>query len=254
MHTSALNTQQFSYEKWLLMLQRLAVDMNDVATQQHVEKTFSELQAAHAKAQRYYHTAEHVNACLAWVDKLAEQLKQPDWLRLAFYFHDAVYDPKAADNNIKKAEIKSSEAKSAIWANAFVGKLRFWQGYDNQEAMAEWVNHAILATAGHDVAGALVQDNDLHVFLDIDLSILGAAHQVYQKYSQQIRKEYAHVPDELYRQGRLKVLRHFLAKSHLDEQRIYISEYFFHRLEAQARENIAKEIACLLRACPQSER
>jgi predicted metal-dependent HD superfamily phosphohydrolase len=88
----------------------------------------------------------------------------------------------------------------------------------------------ILATKTHD-AGA---DADARVLLDADLAILGADETAYRSYADQIRQEYAWVPEADYRAGRRRVLEGFL-----NRPRIF---HFLDHLEATARRNIAAEV------------
>lgn len=92
----------------------------------------------------------------------------------------------------------------------------------------------ILATAKHDAAAL---DFDGRLFLDLDLSILGAGAGVYKKYSAAIRCEYAHVPDVLYFRGRKRVLENFRRREF-----IYFTAEMRGRFEAAARVNIENEI------------
>lgn len=78
------------------------------------------------------------------------------------------------------------------------------------------------------------------LFLDADLSILGTDSINYQNYIKQIRQEYAIYNDDVYRDGRKKVLAMFLEK-----ERIYMSEYFYERYEQKARSNIVYELTVL---------
>ncbi|HKU40067.1 MAG TPA: hypothetical protein VJR89_18030 [Polyangiales bacterium] len=98
---------------------------------------------------------------------------------------------------------------------------------------------ALVSSTRHD-AGAAGQDALL--LRDIDLSILGASPDRYARYERDIRSEYAIVPEDLYRQGRRRVLEHFL-----ERMVIYETPYFYEPLESQARENLARAIAAL---CP----
>ena len=99
------------------------------------------------------------------------------------------------------------------------------------------VARLILLTKGH----TLPPDDRLGAILvSIDLSILGAEPAAYERYARQVREEYAHVPDSLWRQGRGGVLRRFL-----DAPMIYAEPNFRARLEAPARANLARELAGL---------
>ena len=64
------------------------------------------LLAAWREPQRHYHTLQHLEECLALFDALREEAHRPAELALALWFHDAVYDVRAHDN----------EARSAQWA------------------------------------------------------------------------------------------------------------------------------------------
>ena len=97
----------------------------------------------------------------------------------------------------------------------------------------ELVAALIRKTKTHDAG----DDVDAHVLLDADLAILGAGETVYQAYAENIRWEYAWVPEPEYRKGRRQVLERFLTRP-----RIY---HFLSHLEEPARRNLAVEIARL---------
>ena len=60
----------------------------------------------------------------------------------------------------------------------------------------------------------------------------------YGEYVQQIRQEYIHVSEPMFREGRAAVLRHLLALSAL-----YKSQIFRQRFDSIARENMTRELA-----------
>ena len=76
--------------------------------------------------------------------------------------------------------------------------------------------------------------------LDIDLSILGARDSVYDIYEKNIRFEYKRVPVFIYRKKRREILKQFLKN-----ERVFTTNYFHTRYEAQARENLRRAIAQL---------
>jgi predicted metal-dependent HD superfamily phosphohydrolase len=97
----------------------------------------------------------------------------------------------------------------------------------------------ILATATHTVPpfsdpGPLA---DTALFLDMDLSILGADDAVFDQYEAAVREEYSWADDATWNHGRAAVLESFLAREH-----IFHTEIFRHRFEAQARRNIARSL------------
>ena len=76
--------------------------------------------------------------------------------------------------------------------------------------------------------------NDL---IDADLAILGMTPHDYQRYASQVRNEFSVYPDFIYKNGRRKVLAHFLNKT-----RIYQSNEFFEKYESTARQNLLAEL------------
>lgn len=99
------------------------------------------------------------------------------------------------------------------------------------------VRRLILATKRHEAEG---DPSDVGLFLDADLSILGADEETYTAYSEAVRREYAWVPEAAYRDGRLKVLTSFLRR-----ERLYHIEPMAERFEAQARRNLSDEVQAL---------
>lgn len=173
----------------------------------------------YAEPHRRYHGVNHLVWVLTALDDLAEGPPAPE-TRLAAWYHDAVYQPTQDDN----------EAASATLARAELSALGL------AEDRVALVEALVLATADH-------QPHDLPeaaLLLDADLSTLGAPADVFDGYSRGVREEYAHVPDELYEIGRPAVLQSFL-----DRRPIYLTERGRDRFEAQARSNLAREIASL---------
>jgi predicted metal-dependent HD superfamily phosphohydrolase len=76
--------------------------------------------------------------------------------------------------------------------------------------------------------------------ISIDLSILGAEPDRYESYAADVRAEYSHVPEKLWRMGRGLVLQRLL-----DKDVLFPDTAFHERLEARARQNMADEIASL---------
>jgi len=96
----------------------------------------------------------------------------------------------------------------------------------------------ILATK-HD---ELQRDHDAKLMVDIDLSILGQPRDVFDQYEVNIRKEYAHVPDEQFRLGRKNILQSFL-----DRESIFATDFFKEKYESKAIENLTRSIQQLSR-------
>lgn len=139
---------------------------------------------------RHYHTAGHLAAMLSIVDGHAALAEDAAQVRLAAWFHDAVYDPKATGN----------EAASAALAERALRGL----GVDPAETV-----RLILLTTTHTPAP---EDRNGALLADADLSILATPEPIYDGYAAAVRREYTHVPDEQYRAGRARVLRTFLER------------------------------------------
>ncbi len=176
---------------------------------------------AYNEPRRHYHTLDHIAALLALLDHYAEAGTDREALALAILFHDAVYDPQRCDN----------EAASASLA---AGCLR---GCGFPDDLVARVVRFILATQ-HAHGAPAADDPDLALLLDLDLSILAAPPAAYQVYAEAVRREYAHVPDGLYRAGRRKVLEGFLGR-----ERIYRTARLYNLWEAPARANLEAESA-----------
>jgi predicted metal-dependent HD superfamily phosphohydrolase len=76
--------------------------------------------------------------------------------------------------------------------------------------------------------------------VSIDLAILGADPARYKAYAADVRLEYSHVPEKLWRMGRSLVLERML-----DKDVLFPDREFRDRLETQARANMTAEIASL---------
>lgn len=176
----------------------------------------AQLQQAYQEPQRHYHTLQHLEECLALFDRHAAQ--QPGAVALALWFHDAVYAVRGGDN----------ELRSADWAVAAL----------QQAGAAQTVQarvHSLILATRHE---AVPTDGDERLLVDIDLAILGASAPRFAEYNQQIRAEYAWVPEPLYTQKRREVLQAFLQRPH-----IYGTPAFQQRFEAAARANLAGALA-----------
>ncbi|CAJ1990383.1 hd phosphohydrolase family protein [Leishmania donovani] len=95
------------------------------------------------------------------------------------------------------------------------------------------------------VVSAVVQqsrDDPLHVFLDLDLAILGHpdADTYRHRYADNIQREYSHYPRADFLKGRAGFLNVFA-----QHPQWYKTPYFFYRLEAHARHNAAQEVKTL---------
>lgn len=177
----------------------------------------AELAAAYGEPHRAYHTATHVAEVLGWFDRVADDLgwQRPAETYVAVVFHDAIYAPGAKDN----------EARSAEWAR------RAGLAVDANR-VAELIN----LTARHGSIDAV--DPEAALFLDCDMAIVGSSPDAFDAYDRAIAIEYKQVPPDAYRAGRRAFLQGLLGKP-----RIFLSDYFHAKLDAQARTNLRRALA-----------
>jgi hypothetical protein len=74
-----------------------------------IETCLTALRVRYAEPHRAYHTQAHVDAMLASLQELGETIVHPAAVELAIWYHDAVYDPAAADNEARSADLLRAE-------------------------------------------------------------------------------------------------------------------------------------------------
>jgi len=184
-----------------------------------------ELSALYGTKHRHYHGLAHIEALLALAGEYRPALSDPEAVEAAIWFHDAIYDSRAKDNEARSAALALEKLAPRI-AGERLARIA---------AMIE-------ATATHEVPGLAdaAARRDAALFLDMDLSILGAAPAAFDAYEQAVRREYGWVAEPAWRAGRAVVLKTFLARPH-----IFHTREFRDRFERQARENMTRSLAVL---------
>lgn len=205
----------FTLDRWRRLWRRLNLQGDGDAV-------FRRLRRAHGQWWRAYHDAVHVADCLAWLDRVQGEPKDPDLLEMAFWFHDAVYVPWLPRN----------EERSAAWAERVLRRAGLG------EERLRTVTELILATRhGHGTEGRGSEPADRLWMVDIDLSILGAEPERFGRYERQIRQEYRWVGATRFRRGRRAVLESFLAAD-----AVYSTDWFRARLESRAQANLKRAL------------
>ena len=171
----------------------------------------------YAEPHRHYHNQQHIADCLNELDRVRYLAVESDAVEFAIWFHDAVYDPRAGDNEERSADFAASGLQAG---GAKAGLVRS-------------VQQLVLATKAHD--GTLHPDAPLLV--DVDLSILGQSPDRFWEYENAIRAEYSWVESAAFATKRSEILGRFLARP-----RLFQTEYFFQRFEIQARSNLRASI------------
>lgn len=202
-------TKELELQRWLALMERLHLPPS--------QPTFDALVQAYTADNRHYHNDQHIARCLVELDAAAPHIADPDPIELALWFHDAVYDTYSDSN----------EADSSQWA------VDFLTGCQADSELKEEVAALILAT--RHLPGDLTVSQQW--MADIDLASLGAEPERWAADVQGIRREYAWVPETVFRKKRAAILRGFL-----ERPAIYATAYFRGKYEAQARLNLASAI------------
>lgn len=185
----------------------------------------SELAALYQAADRHYHGLAHIEAMLALATEYRHLLDDPQAVEAAIWFHDAIYDSRAKDNEANSAELAEKRLAGRVDTHRLA-------------RIAAMIN----ATATHQLPPLRDEDalNDAAFLLDMDLAILGAEPAVFESYERAVRSEYGWVEEPMWRAGRSAVLKSFLARPH-----IFHTTVFRDRFEAQARENLDRSLQAL---------
>src|SRR5579864_605057 len=112
--------------QWLEMLKPFAVP------RPLAETTFTQLVAAYSESGRFYHNLSHIEDVLTTIGRLMGNTRHPA-LHFAAWFHDAVYDTRATDN----------EEKSAVLAATRLIEMHI------PDSIAAATEHLILLTKNH---------------------------------------------------------------------------------------------------------
>ncbi len=185
----------------------------------------TDLRRRYGEPQRHYHTWAHIEVLLKLFDEVKSDLADPVAVQAAIYYHDAIYDPTAADNETQSAALLRREGDGVLTDTSLEAAVQL-----------------IEATARHrppeDLDAPALEDAKL--FLDMDLSILAAPWPAFCTYEAAIRREYAHVEEADFRVGRRKILEALLQRD-----RLFLSRRFAPRWEAPARANLRRSLANL---------
>ncbi len=187
------------------------------ATESTISDLWREIETQYTGKNRYYHTLSHLEKMLRELIEVKSLIQ--DWSTLLFslYYHDFVYNVLKSDNELNSAEIARERMQTLGVPKEKIEKCK-------EQIMATNLHHRS-------------EDSDTNYFLDADLSVLGSSREEYEKYSEDIRKEYSIYPGILYRPGRKKVIKDFLTVDC-----IFKTDHFIAKFEEQARRNLQWEL------------
>lgn len=194
--------------------------LNTSLNQSLVNECYCDINKHHSSTNRYYHNLEHVYDLICQIQR-SKSLNKEERAILSYtaFFHDIIYNPKRSDN----------EYESALLAKSWLERLNV------SKVITEGVFDIIKDTKNHQ------SDNYLsHMFIDMDLSILGASQEKFQEYSKKIRLEFSHLNDVAYFIGRKLFLSKILSRS-----KIFITDSYSAKYEIAARRNLKTEFKSL---------
>ncbi len=185
------------------------IAVEDKAEAEHI---LGQIMEAYSQEGRAHHNLEHIAECL---EELEPYKGRDDYLQLWFtlLMHDETYNTHAHDNE----EVSADNAVNYMRILGLPG--------------ADDVQRLIISTKYH-----YPESEDEQLICSIDMSILAAPPQRYDRYAKAIREEYDWVDEQMYVDERIKILRTFETPfTHAD----------FEHLNDKAYDNLTREISAL---------
>lgn len=209
---------------------RSVVSAGATAPSEEIEEVGQRLIERWSGGDRHYHNLRHLAAVLHRVDELAQETHEPDLVRLAAWYHGAVFDAEKkaayATQGGEQTHASADLAQSELTALGVPAKR------------AERVAHLVNGLLRH---APDPTDYDAAVLNDADLAMLAAEPQRFKEYTADVRAEYAHIPIEDYLNARIKIISKLLSRESL----------FFSPMgaawEEPARQNLDAELHRLLK-------
>ena len=177
------------------------------------------LRQDHNRAETPYHSWRHILHGLSLLFDYRTDIPDFDAALIAWLNHDRIYDARRTDNEELSAELARQMCLDL-----------------GQDGHADLAVELVLDTK-HD---AKPRTETGKWIVGIDLAILGESRERYDEYEANIRREYAHVADAMYRLGRSRVLRGFL-----EMDRIYDVPELCERFEQLAKDNLRRALSVL---------
>ncbi len=183
------------------------------------ETVYGRLGELYGEPHRHYHTLDHIRHCLREFDRAAAAMANPDAVEMALWFHDAIYQPGAGNNEQRSADL-----------------FRQWSDGRVDSGFQQRVEDLIMTTTHREPP----EQGDARFVVDIDLSSFGLPWEACERDGHRIRAEFAGVADDQYYTGHLRFLRALR-----DRSAFFCTEFFRQRYESVARANLARIIADL---------
>lgn len=174
--------------------------------------------------QRKFHNLEFLKTTLEKVDSLGEQARSIDAIRLALWYHGAIFD--VSPQAVERCEAGIDVLASADFAEQSLASLGV--PAENRDKITRLIRGLYHHQA--------VDDIDAQVLSDADLSVLASQPEEYLDYLRDIRREYAAYSDPHFVLTRSRVVSRLLTRPQL---------FWTHGAaswEESARENLRAEL------------
>ena len=220
---SASSTHQATERAALLKARFMALWVRCVRsdTSANAGLVYNRLVELYGEPHRHYHTLEHIKHCLDEFDQARTLMPEPDSVELALWFHDAIYQAGALDNERHSADLFRHYSSSG----------------QADAALQQRVDELIMVTTHRGCPNRI----DEQFIVDIDLSSFGLPWKQFMQDGQCIRAEFPHLMDDLYYAQHLHFLQGLQARPFF-----FFTDCFRQRYESTARGNIQRLMAELL--------
>ena len=192
---------------------RVEMESEDRATE-----IFIGLERLYNEPHRYYHNGKHIDFVLSRFDEVRRQLENPDAVELALWFHDAIYQIGADDNESASADLFIREAAGQL-AQPLIDRVEF------------------LIMATHHTAGRPpLSDSDACYLVDIDLASFGLPWSRFKADGAKLRLEAQQKSEAEFKAGILGLIDHLMGEG----KHFYLTEYARENWQPQALANIER--------------
>ena len=204
---------------WLRNQNQSDADVVNQTATKAATAVFELLLTNYSDPQRFYHDVQHIDDCLEWLDRYADQVEDPDAVELAIWFHDACYSP----------DPKGHEQRGVELLHQLAGDNMPSQWLEKVATMIGLTTHQLPT---EDLEQALV--------LDIDLASFSRPWNDYLSDTARCRAEQKQLKGSEYCACQLDFLRQLIGRP-----QIYYHPQFRANHEADARANISRLIELL---------
>lgn len=194
--TEALQLHELWYESW-----------QAVGAKGDGQAALEQLLSAYHDQSRHVHNAQQLLNCFSILNRWRSHTNHFHQVALALWFCDAVLDPQRHDNEARSARVASDHLNSAGVATETIRRIR----------------DLIIATR----IGEQLASEDACLIHDIDLAILAASDQEFDRFERNLRYENGHLVDFIYRRKRIEQLQSLLSRPPLFASEIGQAEFHF---------------------------